>query len=285
MTDAAPIISARDLVRVFASGAADVPALRSVSVDVKRGEFLALMGRSGSGKTTLLNLLGGLDRPTSGTVLFDGLDLTQASDRALTELRRYKVGFVFQMYGLLPILSAYENVELSLRINGMPRGQRRRRAMEALELTGLGARARHRPYELSGGEQRRVAIARALAVGPPVLLADEPTGDLDSTTGAGIISVLRDVVQEQGITIVTSTHEPALAEAADRVLHMADGAFVEASRRRRGALRHAQGERVGTHLLSPLVVSLSNHEGWGVEVPASAGTTNGGAGATQRAPL
>ncbi len=227
MTDAAPIISARDLVRVFESGAADVPALRGVSVDVRRGEFLALMGRSGSGKTTLLNLLGGLDRPTSGTVLFDGLDLTQASDRALTELRRYKVGFVFQMYGLLPILSAYENVELSLRINGMPRGQRRRRAMEALELTGLGARARHRPYELSGGEQRRVAIARALAVGPPVLLADEPTGDLDSTTGAGIISVLQDVVREQGITIVASTHEPVLAEAADRTLHMADGAFVE----------------------------------------------------------
>ena len=227
MTDAAPIIQARDLVRVFSSGAADVPALKGVNIDVQRGEFVALMGRSGSGKTTLLNVLGGLDRPTSGTVLFDGLELTQASDRELTDLRRYKVGFVFQMYGLLPILSAYENVELSLRINGMPRGQRRRRAMEALELTGLGARGRHRPYELSGGEQRRVAIARALAVGPPVLLADEPTGDLDSTTGSGIISVLLDVVKEQGITIISTTHEPALAEAADRVLHMADGAFIE----------------------------------------------------------
>ena len=221
------IVSATDVERVFDSGGQRSIALRGINLDVKKGEFVAIMGRSGSGKTTLLNILGGLDRPTSGRVLFDGMDLNQAREKELTNLRRHRVGYIFQMYGLLPILSAYENVELSLRINGTPRRDRRELAIQALELTGLGSRMHHRPYELSGGEQRRVAIARSLAVRPPVLLADEPTGDLDSGTGAGIINVLKEIVSNQGITIISTTHEPALAAAADRVLHMADGQFID----------------------------------------------------------
>ena len=221
------IVSASNIERVFESGDQKTFALRGIDLDVRRGEFVAIMGRSGSGKTTLLNILGGLDSPTTGRVLFDGMDLTQAHEKELTYLRRHRVGYIFQMYGLLPILSAYENVELSLRINGTPRRDRRELALQALEMTGLASRIHHRPYELSGGEQRRVAIARSLAVRPPVLLADEPTGDLDSGTGAGIIDVLKGIVSNQGITIIATTHEPALAAAADRILHMADGKFIE----------------------------------------------------------
>jgi putative ABC transport system ATP-binding protein len=221
------IVSASNVERVFGSGDQKTFALRGINLDVRQGEFVAIMGRSGSGKTTLLNILGGLDSPTTGRVLFDGLDLSQAREKELTYLRRHRVGYIFQMYGLLPILSAYENVELSLRINGTPRRDRRERALQALEMTGLASRIHHRPYELSGGEQRRVAIARSLAVRPPVLLADEPTGDLDSGTGAGIIDVLKGIVSNQGITIIATTHEPALAAAADRILHMADGNLID----------------------------------------------------------
>ena len=217
------IIEARDLVRTFQIGESDVPAIRDVSVDINRGEFLALLGRSGSGKTTLLNLLGGLDIPSSGSVTIDGEELTKMSDRNRTLLRRHKLGFVFQSYGLLALLSAYENVELPLRINGVAWRQRRHLVNEALHQVGLGARARHRPFELSGGEQQRVAIARALANKPLVLLADEPTGDLDFTTGAAIGKLLRNLATEQGITVITATHDMSLANIADKIVELVDG--------------------------------------------------------------
>ncbi len=226
MPTTSAIITGLDLVRVFDSGGSKVSAVSGVSLEVARGEFLALMGRSGSGKTTLLNLLGGLDRPTSGAVLFEGRDIAGMSEKEVTGLRRISIGFVFQSYGLLPLLSAYENVELPLRVNRIARSDRHRRTEEALGEVGLLPRSRHRPYELSGGEQQRVAIARALAVRPEVLLADEPTGDLDSTTGLSIGRLLREVVQEHGITVVVATHDPAIAAMADRVKEMVDGAFA-----------------------------------------------------------
>jgi putative ABC transport system ATP-binding protein len=198
-----------------------------VDLEVWPSELLVVQGRSGSGKTTLLNLMGGLDRPTVGTVLFDGLDLTIASEAELTDLRRHKVGFVFQLSGLLPLLSAYENVELPLRINGVPRQERRRRAQESLDQVGLAERAKHRPYELSGGEQQRVAIARALTVRPAVLLADEPTGDLDSAIGLSIATLLKEVAQQQSVTVVVATHDLALEGMADRVARLVDGALVQ----------------------------------------------------------
>ena len=221
-----PVIVTRDLVRAFHTGGSEVLALRGVSLEVPAGELLALQGRSGSGKTTLLNLMGGLDSPTSGTVLFEGRDISSASEAELTDLRRHRVSFVFQSSGLLPLLSAYENVELPLRINGVAWRERGRRAQESLEQVGLAARARHRPYELSGGEQQRVAIARALVVSPAVLLADEPTGDLDSATGLSIATILKEVAQSQGITVVVATHDMALAAMADRVAELVDGALV-----------------------------------------------------------
>ncbi len=220
-----PIIVAQGLVRRFSTGSTEVTAVRDISLDVASGEFLAVTGRSGSGKTTLLNLLGGLDRPTAGTVLFKGRSVSAMSEAELTELRRHDVSFVFQSFGLLLILSAYENVELPLRINGVSRSDRHHRVQEALELVGLGARARHRPHELSGGEQQRVAIARALASRPSVILADEPTGELDSATGMSVMTALRDIAKAQGITVVVATHDLALAHMADRIKEMVDGAL------------------------------------------------------------
>ena len=221
------VIKARDLVRGFHTGGSQVYAIRGVSLEVFRGQLLVILGRSGSGKTTLLNLLGGLDRPTSGTVMFEGQDITTLSDGEVTDLHRHKMGFVFQSYGLLALLSAYENVELALRINGTPWRERRRRTEEMLERVGLRSRVRHRPYELSGGEQQRVAIARALVVEPSLLLADEPTGDLDSTTGLSIASLLKEVTRVQRITVVVATHDKVIASMADDVKELVDGVFTE----------------------------------------------------------
>ncbi len=229
MTQSSPkeiIVEARGLARSFASGSADVLAIKDVNLEVFRGELLVILGRSGSGKTTLLNLLGGLDRPTQGQVLFEGQDLSTMSETELTEFRRHKVGFIFQSYGLLPLLSAYENVELPLRINGTPRSERRGLAEKALDRVGLSPRARHRPYELSGGEQQRVAIARALVGDPLLLLADEPTGDLDTTTGLNIANLLKSVALEQGVTVVVATHDMTLADMASRVTKLVDGSFT-----------------------------------------------------------
>ncbi|MSQ11902.1 MAG: ABC transporter ATP-binding protein [Dehalococcoidia bacterium] len=217
------MLEARGVSRAFQTGKQQVVAVDQVSLEVRRGEFIALIGRSGSGKTTLLNLLAGLDQPTSGSILFDGRDLAGVSEAETVELRRKTVGFVFQSFGLLPLLSAYENVELPLRINGVGARERRQRVDQVLKQVGLGKRAHHRPYELSGGEQQRVAIARALAARPQVIFADEPTGELDSLTGEAIAHLLRDVSKEENITVVVATHDLRLSSMTDRVLEMEDG--------------------------------------------------------------
>ena len=193
MTDG-PVVRAEDVSREFQVGSQTIRALRNVSFDVERGDFVAIIGRSGSGKTTLLNMIAGLDKPSSGHVYIEGQDVAVMSEKELTELRRHKIGFVFQSFGLLPLLSAYENVEIALRIAGAGIRERGQRAKEVLELVGLTRRAHHRPYELSGGEQQRVAIARALANQPSLILADEPTGELDSTTAGQIFELLLRVV-------------------------------------------------------------------------------------------
>lgn len=192
-------------------------------MDVYGQELLAVTGRSGSGKTTLLNLMAGLDRPTAGSVLLDGLSLPELRESELVELRRRLIGFVFQSFGLMPLLSAQENVELPLHIGGVGWRERRRRAAEALDTVGLGPRARHRPYEMSGGEQQRVAIARALVTGPAVIFADEPTGELDSATAMSIIEILRDTAHNRQVTVVVATHDLTLARTADRTLNLVDG--------------------------------------------------------------
>ena len=209
--------------RDFGEGESAVRAVNDVTVAIEPGEFVALVGRSGSGKTTLLNLLAGLDQPSSGKVWFEGRELSQLSERELVGLRREKIGFVFQSFGLIPLLSAFENVELPLHIGGVSWRDRRRRANEALDLVGLLGRAGHRPYELSGGEQQRVAIARALVAGPSVLFADEPTGELDSVTAQSIGGIMREIGASRGVTVVTATHDLMLADMADRRMQMADG--------------------------------------------------------------
>ena len=219
------IISASSLSRIFESGGSAVWAVNGVDLEVKAGELLAVTGRSGSGKTTLLNLLSGLDRPTGGSVSFRGEDLSQLPEKELVELRRRKIGFVFQSFGLMPLLSAQENVELPLHIIGVSWRERRRRAQEALESVGLGPRARHRPYELSGGEQQRVSIARALVTQPEVVFADEPTGELDTTTARSITAILREI-STNGTTVIAATHDLSLADAGDRRLEMVDGSLA-----------------------------------------------------------
>jgi putative ABC transport system ATP-binding protein len=218
-----PMIVASGLRRDYPSGGGVVHAIRSVDLEVAEGELLAVRGRSGSGKTTLLNLLGGLDRPTEGRVVVDGHEVSAMRERELVEVRRRTVSYIFQAFGLVPILSAAENVEIPLRLIEAVPGERDRRVAEMLERVGLDGRARHRPYELSGGEQQRVAIARALANRPRVLLADEPTGQLDSETGHRIMELLRSIVREERITAVVATHDPAMLDVADRVLEMRDG--------------------------------------------------------------
>lgn len=231
-----PVIQSREIVRRFPTGDLHVTAVNGVSLDVHQGEFLVILGRSGSGKTTLLNLLGGLDRPTSGTIHWKGQNTSAMSDKELTSWRRQNIGFVFQSFGLLPLLSAYENVELALRIRGVKGQERRGKALQALQNVGLASRAKHRPYELSGGEQQRVAIARALAVNPAVILADEPTGDLDSATGKHIAQLLKDVTGQMNVAMVVATHDLTFLAVADRVEEIVDGVLkggavpMEASR-------------------------------------------------------
>jgi putative ABC transport system ATP-binding protein len=222
------MVVADALVRDYPSGDSVVHALRGVSFEVARGELMAVKGRSGSGKTTLLNLLGGLDKPTSGRVVVDGEEVSSMSEAQLVHARRNTVAFIFQAFGLVPILSAAENVEIPLRLVRANPAERDDRVMELLELVGLAERANHRPHELSGGEQQRVAIARSLANRPKLLLADEPTGQLDSHTGHSIMATLRSVVRAEGVTAVVATHDPALLDLADRVLEIQDGRIREA---------------------------------------------------------
>ena len=221
------IVETIDVGRTYMLGSEEVVAVNGVSLEVRPGQFIAVVGRSGSGKTTLLNLIAGLDQATSGVVLFEGKDLSQMNEKELTEIRRHKIGFVFQSFGLLPLLSAFENVELPLRISGVRAREREQRARDALEMVGLTRRANHRPYELSGGEQQRVAIARAVVSEPPLILADEPTGELDSNNARSIFGLFREMVHERGISVVAATHDSTLLAMADSVKEMRDGSMVE----------------------------------------------------------
>jgi putative ABC transport system ATP-binding protein len=220
------VIRTLGVTRDYPSGDGVVHALRGIDLAVRRGELVALRGRSGSGKTTLLNLIGGLDRPTSGRVVLADHEVSAMREDDLVQVRRRTVAFIFQAFGLLPILTAAENVEIPLRLVHSEPRERDRRVAELLGLVGLAERARHRPHELSGGEQQRVAIARALANRPAVLLADEPTGQLDTETGRTIMRLLRSVVRSEGITAMVATHDPAILEVADRVLELRDGQLV-----------------------------------------------------------
>jgi len=221
------------LTRRYKMGDAFVDALRGVDLTIARGEFVALVGPSGSGKSTVLNLIGGLDRPTSGQVWINGIELSVSDERTLTRHRRQHVGFVFQSFNLLPRLTAEENVALPLMFSGVPEKERRARARALLERVGLGPRLTHRPTQLSGGEQQRVAIARALVGQPALLLADEPTGNLDTATGAEIMVLLKELNQDQrsarspdrgrGLTLLVVTHDPEVATFADRIVKLRDG--------------------------------------------------------------
>jgi putative ABC transport system ATP-binding protein len=214
------------VVKTYAQGGALIRALAGVSLTVGRGEFVAVTGPSGSGKSTLLHMMGGLDRPDGGEVWVDGQRLADLDDDGVTLLRRRKVGFIFQFFNLLPTLTAEENVALPLLLDGVPRRDATARAGWVLERVGLPARRRHRPHQLSGGEMQRVAIARALAVEPVVLLADEPTGNLDSTTGAQVLGLLAEAARELGQTVVMVTHDPRAATRSSRVVELRDGAVV-----------------------------------------------------------
>jgi putative ABC transport system ATP-binding protein len=227
--DGAPIVVATALNRDFPSGEGTIHAVRNIDLVVGRGQLLAVKGRSGSGKTTLLNLLGGLDRPTSGRVVVNGDEISSLPESDLVEIRRRTIAFIFQSFGLVPILTAAENVEIPLRLVRAEPTARDRRVAELLDMVGLHDRARHRPYELSGGEQQRVAIARALANRPLLLLADEPTGQLDLETGHRIMTVLRSVVASEGITAIVATHDQAMMDVADRIIELRDGEIVASS--------------------------------------------------------
>ncbi|NLG50683.1 MAG: ABC transporter ATP-binding protein [Chloroflexi bacterium] len=225
-TDADYVVKSEDIKRVYRVDHQEVHALRGANLYAARGEFIAMMGRSGSGKTTLLNIIGGLDHPTDGHIYVYGQDISRMSDRQLTELRRHRIGFVFQSFALMPTMSAYENVELPLRMVGMGRRGRRERVMECLELVGLTRWAKHRPQEMSGGQQQRVAIARALVNRPGLILADEPTGELDSTTGRAIMTLFHTIASEEKVTILMASHDPTVQEYTDYTYHMADGRIL-----------------------------------------------------------
>jgi putative ABC transport system ATP-binding protein len=238
------IVAARDLVKVYRRGASEVRAVDGITLDIGAGEFMAVMGRSGSGKTTLLDLLGCLLRPTSGRVLVDGRSVAGASDGELAEVRRRRIGFVFQEFNLIPTLNAVENVMLPLRY-GPRRPDGRQRAAALLGLVGLGDRLQHRPAELSGGEQQRVAIARALVNDPAVVLADEPTGELDSATSGALLAMLRELNARRGVTFVIVTHDAGVAGSTDRVVRLRDGRVLADVGRGDPGWRDALGPATG----------------------------------------
>lgn len=223
MQDVTSIVEAREVKKSYRMGKVLVPALCGVSLDVEDGEFLTIFGPSGSGKSTLLHVLGGLDRPDEGEILIDGTNILELSDSNLAELRLNKIGFVFQFFNLLPKLTALRNIELPLTIAGVSDKETLDRAREMLKFVGLETRENHRPYELSGGEQQRVAIARALITNPKIILADEPTGNLDTKTGWEIVQLMKKLNEQKGQTFIVVTHDPRIAEQADRTIHLKDG--------------------------------------------------------------
>jgi putative ABC transport system ATP-binding protein len=221
------VIEARDLSKIYQMGDVQVHALRGASLQISRGELVSIMGPSGSGKSTLMNILGCLDQPTSGEYFLEGVEIDQLDDNQLADIRGKKIGFVFQTFNLLPRTTAISNVELPLVYSGLGGWERRDRAREALESVGLGERLHHRPNELSGGQQQRVAIARALINSPSIILADEPTGNLDSRSGAEIMAIFQRLNEEHGITIIFVTHEPEIAQHTRRIVRIADGRIVD----------------------------------------------------------
>ena len=220
------LLSIESVTKSFQKGKEVITPLEDVKLEVKRGEFLSLMGPSGSGKTTLLNLIAGIDSPSSGCIYFDGNDIAKLSRSELTRWRAEHVGYIFQLYHLVPILTAFENVELPLLLGKLTKAERKQKVMAALELVGLADRAKHRPSELSGGQEQRVAIARAIVHDPELLVADEPTGDLDRESADSILRLLGELAREHGKTIIMVTHDPKASAAADRALQLEKGKFV-----------------------------------------------------------
>ena len=218
-----PIIHAQQVVKTYQTGSSQMTALRGVDFAVARGEMVAVMGPSGSGKTTLLNVLSGLDEVSAGTIWLEGQDLAKMKDRKRTDYRARRMGFIFQVYNLLPVLSAVENVELPLLVSGIKPSLARAKAMDALETVGLATWAKHRPAELSGGQRQRVTIARSLVNDPAIVWADEPTGALDSKTAAEIMSLMRELNETKGLTLVIVTHDPVVGAQADRIVYVRDG--------------------------------------------------------------
>ncbi len=217
------VVEARELKKVYRMGEVEVQALRGVSLQIERGEVVAIIGPSGSGKSTLMNILGCLDRPSKGEYYLDGKNVAQLDDNSLAEVRNRKVGFIFQSFNLLPRASALANTEMPMRYAGVPASERRKRARAALEAVGLGDRMDHRPYELSGGQQQRVAIARALVNEPSIVMADEPTGNLDSRSGKEVLELLLQMNAERGVTLIIVTHDPEVARRTQRVITIRDG--------------------------------------------------------------
>lgn len=242
------MIEVKSASRTFAMGTTQVHALRGVDLKIEDGEFVAIMGPSGSGKSTLMYLLGALDRPSAGSILHRDQDVASCDSNGLAELRGKRVGFVFQMFSLMPTLSAFDNVELPMIFQKVPRAERKKRAEELLGLVDMADRAHHRPSELSGGEQQRVAVARALANEPDLLLADEPTGNLDSGTGTQILELLKRLNQERKMTVILVTHDAALAGHADRIVELFDGSVLTAGEHEAEAFPNASAVGERTHL-------------------------------------
>ncbi|MEX0941976.1 MAG: ABC transporter ATP-binding protein [Pseudomonadales bacterium] len=226
-----PVIRTRNLCRYFGSGETLVKAVDQVSIDIDPGEFTAVIGPSGSGKTTFLHLVGGLDNPTSGSVELSGINIESMSGAALSDFRRDHIGFIFQSYNLIPVLSAEENIEYIMLLQGLPSHTRKARVTDMLEVVGLSGLGNRRPPQLSGGQQQRVAVARAMASSPDIILADEPTANLDSKTGIALLDVMRDLNQSQGMTFVFSTHDEKIMERATRLIHMHDGRILADERK------------------------------------------------------
>lgn len=221
------LIQARNLDKIYTRGEEEIHCLSGLNLDVEKGEFIAFMGPSGSGKTTLLNLLGGLDKPTRGRIVANDIEITSLSENMLAQWRAENVGFVFQMYNLLPVLTAYQNVEIPLLLTSLSKKEREEHVMAALELTNIVDRKDHYPSQLSGGQQQRVSIARAIVSNPLFLLCDEPTGDLDRKSGDEVMSLLKNLSDQLNITVLMVTHDPKAAEAADTILHLEKGVLIE----------------------------------------------------------